>query len=95
MGGDVIAARNRCPLDGVHLPPVSEASKFIGMSVYYYALRTLYLWEKVAIGSSTLSWPNPSATEIGSLTDVRAVAVLLARRVCYAACALASSHRWK
>lgn len=53
----------RCVMDGVTLPAVGSDAKFIGMSVYFFALRTVFS----ALGKAGLpsfSWPSPSLQEL-------------------------------
>ena len=54
--------QRRCVMDGVELPPVDPGSKFIGMSVYYFASRTVFAALAKA-GEPSMSWPSPSLDE--------------------------------
>mmetsp|Transcript_49620 Transcript_49620/g.112657 ORF Transcript_49620/g.112657 Transcript_49620/m.112657 type:complete len:479 (-) Transcript_49620:270-1706(-) len=58
----------RCVMDGVALPKVGGEAKFIGMSVYFFALRSLLATLKMARHQkeevSKLSWPSPSVAEL-------------------------------
>jgi hypothetical protein len=66
-------------MDGVTLPSVAPTAKFIGMSVYFFSLRTVFLALAKASSSSSsgsaaassaavlsppFSWPSPSLAEI-------------------------------
>ena len=46
---------SRCVMDGVTLPSVAPTAKFIGMSVYFFSLRTVFLTLAKASSSSSLS----------------------------------------
>lgn len=52
----------RCVMDGVALPAVGPDAKFIGMSVYFFASRTIYAALLKAQGGA-MSWPSPSLLE--------------------------------
>lgn len=68
----------RCQLDGVRLPAVGPDDKFLAMSVYYFALRSVLValgkgGESIDFGSSTtaspeklkiMTWPSPSLVEL-------------------------------
>ena len=53
----------RCVLGGVALPPVGPDAKFLGMSVYFFALRTV-LASLGKAGLPSFSWPSPTLAEV-------------------------------
>jgi hypothetical protein len=53
----------KCVMDGVALPAVAPDSKFIGMSVFFFASRTVYATLVKAAGKETMPWPSPSLNE--------------------------------
>jgi len=55
---------SRCVMDGVSLPPVQPSAKFIGMSVYFFALRSLFLTSNKAALTQHLTWPSPTLSEL-------------------------------
>lgn len=54
----------RCIMDGTELPAASPNSKFIGMSVYFFAIRSLLLSLAKADLPASLSWPSPTLDEM-------------------------------
>jgi hypothetical protein len=55
----------RCVMDGVALPSVEPDAKFLAMSVYFFALRSLYLVLS-KVSSPVMSWPSPSLDELSA-----------------------------
>ena len=54
---------SRCEIGGVTLPFVGPDTSFLGMSVYYFSLRTLLIWGQKT-GGGKMSWPSPSMEEV-------------------------------
>lgn len=61
----------RCQMDGVRLPAVGPDDKFLAMSVYYFALRSVLVTlgkEGGSLGKEkkVMSWPSPSLAELAA-----------------------------
>jgi hypothetical protein len=64
LGLECAGNSQRCIMDGVTLPPVSPNSKFIGMSVYFFAIRSLLLTLARSDLPAYVSWPSPTLDEV-------------------------------